>query len=396
MNAFFLQMMAYSLCGSVIVLWEVMGIVFTVVNGICNSGQLCYYDRNVGVNRGMAICIIFLHSLSMVISTFLARKTHLYEVEFGNDISIKLGHEWVLSRRASVATVTSTGSFHSSRSLDSMNDIQDNEQDKTKAKTPAPVGKTQTIVVIEMSTAKKRTVSAGTQRSKSIPNIRKHPEMIENQPDLKGGTKVSIYAESDMKETDGKKSGKGHRRSKSESESAKRTRLFAEQVASNVKENLDGLETRRSQIAPLPDPDAVSDVTVVELKGANNDTDELVKTDDKNKQKKKKKPKKSKISPNEVKETGQHDTVKAWGKTAKGNEESAGALLERQQKLQQDQATLQKQQHELFLKQQEILERQQEQIGILPQSQPPNYEEAINRDNSMLPNQTTSKQESEA
>ena len=345
----------------------------------------------------------------MVLQIFLSRKTHLYEVEFENDISIKLGHDWVLSKRAPLESVTSTGSFHSSRSLSSSESVKKEDQDETEHRASAA----KTIVVIEV--ARKRSLPMDKRRSKSIPNMRKHPEMMENQPELEGGTLVSIYSDSDMKQKGQKSKGRrvSHRRSKSESESTTRRKQFADQVASNFKEKLEGLENERKLTAPLPVQDMGSDV--IEINQTNNDIDKLVDNEEKHKHKKKKKKKKkhkkSKISPEEEKERDEHETVTAWIGSSKDLDESstesdsestpkivsAGALLEKQQQLQQDQASLQKQQNQLLLKQQELLEKhkfQQEQLVMFSVQgpPPPKYEESGNMDTSPLPNQTISEE----
>lgn len=410
--------MSYSMAGSIFVLWNVMGIVFAVVNGICNTGQLCYYDKNMEINRAMAASIIFLHSLTMVIQIFFSRKTHMYETEFKNDISIRLGHDWTLSRKASMKSVTSTGSFHSSRSLSSEEDVKhDLNTNAADHKPPA----TNTIFVIESAHRKWPPIveNITTHRSKSIPNIRKHPEMLEKQPDLEGGTMVSIYTDSGTKKTEEQKQKthghiKGHhrhRRSKSDS-SKVIIPQSADQVASDFKKTIEDFGTMGSITTPMGSittPMGSITTQILEPEADSNiDLDKKHKHKHK-KHKKHKKSKKSKVMPEAEDETDKQDTavIKAWKGAGKKPEvpepvsdhsdsedkvtvETADTLLQKQQKLQEDQAYLQRQQNELLMKQQLLLEQQlqqQDQLGNM-NNPPPKYEETGHFETSLLPNQT--------
>lgn len=424
--------MSYSMAGSIFVLWNVMGIVFAVVNGICNTGQLCYYDKNMEINRAMAVSIIFLHSLTMVIQIFFSRKTHMYETEFKNDISIRLGHDWTLSRKASMKSVTSTGSFHSSRSLSSSEDVKhDLNTNATDHKLPP----TKTIFVIESAHRKWPPVveNIKTHRSKSIPNIRKHPEMLEKQPDLKGGTMVSIYTDSDTKKTEEQKqknhrqlkSHQRHRRSKSDS-SKVNTPQSADQVASDFKKTIEDLETMGSITTPIgsiktPVGSITTPMGSITTQILEREADSIIDLDKKHKHKHKKhkkhkKSKKSKVMPEPEDEIDKQDTavIKAWKGAGKKPEVpepvsdhsdseskvtvgTADTLLQKQQKLQKDQAYLQKQQNELLMKQQLLLDQQlqqQDQLGIM-NNPPPKYEETGHFETSLLPNQTLNQMSNE-
>lgn len=379
------------MAASILVLWNAMGIVFTVVSGICNTGQLCYYDKNMELNKAMAGGIIFLHALTMVLQTLFARKTHMYEAEFHNDISIRLGHDWVLSRKAPLQSVGSTGSFHSSSRRSSVKTIKD-EEDPDQTDQNVPV---KTIVVVEaeyrkfppVPVAEPRVLSRC--RSKSIPNMRKHPEMLEDQPDLQGGTVVSIYSDSDSKRSDSQKKRirklfkHSHRRSKSDGGTCIEKLAL---VQKDGQQESDSLGTAGDNTPP-----------------PQHETDTIKDKKHKHKHKKHKKHKKSKksrvVPEAEGEEVGKKDKIKAEyedsntdsDSNSKDSPKGTDILMQKQEKLQKDQAHLQKQQKELLMKQQQLLQ-QHEQFGM-KYNPPPKYEE---RDNATpLPHQTLRQNEDE-
>ena len=367
---------------SILVLWDAMGIVFVVVSGICNDGQLCYYDTNLEINRVMVGIILFLHSLAMILQIVLARKTHQYENEFHNDISIRLGHDWVLTKRKPLHSCGSTGSFHTSSRRSSVDSIHEDEEN-AKSEHSVPV---KTIVVMEADYRKFPPVpvaepqTVGRRRSKSIPNMRKHPEMSEIQPDLQGGTVVSIYSDSEAKKTDAQKKQRrrlmkhSHRRSKSDG--GRCTERSAGQVGGNGTPESESLDTITDVVTPIPAHDKDAD-----------------KTDKKKNKhhKKHKKTKKSKVEPEPEKQS-QGDRISAWDEQSdddskheiKAKADSPNTLIKKSEKLQADQAELQKQQRELLMKQEHLLTLQQQhmELGYTPTpgaetryNPPPKYSE---------------------
>lgn len=75
---------------SLFVLFNVMGVVFTVVNGLCMGGQMCYYDKNIVANRSMAILLIVEHCLCILLSVFLAKQAHVIDAQLNSDVGVKL------------------------------------------------------------------------------------------------------------------------------------------------------------------------------------------------------------------------------------------------------------------------------------------------------------------
>ena len=371
---------------SILVLWDAMGIVFVVVSGICNDGQLCYYNTNIEINRVMVGIILFLHSLTMVLQVVFARKTHQYENEFHNDISIRLGHDWVLTKRKPLQSCGSTGSFHTSSRRSSVDSIQDDDAENAKSEHSVPV---KTIVVMEsdyrkfppVPVAEPQMVSRA--RSKSIPNMRKHPEMLEIQPDLKGGTVVSIYSDSEGKKTDAQKKERrrlmkhSHRRSKSDG--GRCTERSAGQVGQNGTPESNSLDT-------------ITDVVTPRIETNDKDADKISKK--KHKHKKHKKAKKSRVEP-EPEDQSQGDRISAWdGKSEDSSKHETNAkadspnttLIKKSEKLQADQEELQKQQRELLMKQEQLLTLHQHhmELGYNPTpgaetryNPPPKYSEAV-------------------
>ena len=371
---------------SILVLWDAMGIVFVVVSGICNDGQLCYYNTNIEINRVMVGIILFLHSLTMVLQVVFARKTHQYENKFHNDISIRLGHDWVLTKRKPLQSCGSTGSFHTSSRRSSVDSIQDDDAENAKSEHSVPV---KTIVVMEsdyrkfppVPVAEPQMVSRA--RSKSIPNMRKHPEMLEIQPDLKGGTVVSIYSDSEGKKTDAQKKERprlmkhSHRRSKSDG--GRCTERSAGQVGQNGTPESNSLDT-------------ITDVVTPRIETNDKDADKSSKK--KHKHKKHKKAKKSRVEP-EPEDQSQGDRISAWdGKSEDSSKHETNAkadspnttLIKKSEKLQADQEELQKQQRELLMKQEQLLTLHQHhmELGYNPTpgaetryNPPPKYSEAV-------------------
>ena len=340
--SYFFQIMAYSMTCSILVLWDAMGIVFTVVNGICSDGQLCYYDTNMEVNRVMVGIIIFLHSLTMVMQIIFARKTHQYENEFHNDLSIRLGQDWVLTKRKPLHSFGSTGSFHTSSRRSSVESIH-NDEDNEKSEHKVPV---KTIVVIEADYRKFPPVPVAEEkilsrhRSKSIPNMRKHPEMLAFQPDLEGGTAVSIYSDSEARKTDAQKLQRrrlvkhSHRRSKSDGGTC--TERPAGQVRKNGEQEVDSIDTINGDVTPVPDHD--TGVIVDE------DKSDKHKHKHHKKHKKHKKTKKSRVMP-EPEDQELDDKISAWDGASEAESEtetqaktdSPNTLIQKHEKLQADQ-----------------------------------------------------------
>lgn len=162
-----------------------MGVVFTVVNGICIQQMMCYYDKYTAANRTMAIVLILEHCVSVILSVFLAKKSHLIHSQLNEDVGIKLNIPFDFlhfrSRRRSEASGDQT-------------EVARNEQttptDKQPDLTEVQVKGGHTLTTVEISAMRQKTH----RRSKSQPNMLKQLGLKPAEDDI-----FSIYSDSESK-----------------------------------------------------------------------------------------------------------------------------------------------------------------------------------------------------
>lgn len=196
---FCFQIRVYSVSLSVFVLFNVMGVVFTVVNGMCVEDQMCYYDQNKTANRLMAICLIILHCVSILLSVFLAKRAHLIDSELNTDIGIKLNHVInFLRRQRSVASIPQSEISDSKRTSPSQ------DSDRTEVGLSEVQNKGgHVLTTIEISAMAHRKTH---RRSKSQPNMVKQLG-LQKPGDVKGQV-FSIYSDTEVDESDERKKKK--------------------------------------------------------------------------------------------------------------------------------------------------------------------------------------------
>lgn len=181
---------AYSVVCSVFVLFNVMGVVFTVVNGICIESMECYYDKNDISNRFMAILLILEHCISILASVYFAKRTHVIDSELSADTSIRLNHHFdYLQIRTHKHSSSSMQQSETSRSQQTT--PSDNQNEPELSKVQSKGGHVLTTIEISAMSHKKTH-----RRSKSQPiNFKQlglNPQEIE-------GHMFSIYSDSEMK-----------------------------------------------------------------------------------------------------------------------------------------------------------------------------------------------------
>lgn len=191
---------AYCVMCCVFVLFNVMGVVFTVVNGVCIKDQMCYYDKNEVANRFMAILLILQHCITIVTCVFLTKKGHLIDTELSSDITIRLYHHFDFSKIA--ARLKARAAKHKSNAKS----VRDAEANVGSS------GSIPSISTTKSSTKDEDEVFAGPQTSaaEKFEKIRNHhKKKSKSQPNLHQrnnsdgateikGTLVSIYSGSDM------------------------------------------------------------------------------------------------------------------------------------------------------------------------------------------------------
>ncbi|XP_052817617.1 uncharacterized protein LOC128243734 [Mya arenaria] len=195
---------AYSVSSSVLVLFNVMGVVFVVVNGICLEGQMCFYDKNETANRVMAIWLIILHCASILINVFLAKRAHVIDSQLNHDVSVKLNQplDW-LHRRSRRSSMTSAlpsceSSIGSAASLS-----ETSNRTETPNLSQVQTSKSGVVMTTVEISAKRFTKTH--RRSKSHPNMVRN---IDFKPDPSDGTMVPIFSDTEMRQSEEKKKKK--------------------------------------------------------------------------------------------------------------------------------------------------------------------------------------------
>lgn len=195
------QVRVYSISSSLFVLFNVMGVVFTVVNGVCMGGQMCYYDRNIVANRAMAILLIIEHCACILFSVLLAKRAHVIDAELNSDVSVKLNQPFNYFRRSRSRKSSVVSPSQRTSSEDSAESVRDERFD-----TESPdlhhvhtdhEGKALSTVEI---TAKRRKLFRK-RRSKSHPNLSKATNElhVDLKPEDAEGKVYTLYSDSEMK-----------------------------------------------------------------------------------------------------------------------------------------------------------------------------------------------------
>ncbi|XP_045192290.2 uncharacterized protein LOC123548808 [Mercenaria mercenaria] len=177
----------YSIVCSVFVLFNVMGVVFTVVNGMCIESQMCYYDKNYISNRTMAILLILEHCVSILASIFLAKRAHLIDSELSADVSIKLNHHFNFSRKSK----RSSASEQQSDTSRSQQTTPENKNESGLSEVQNKGGHVLTTIEISAMTHRKTH-----RRSKSQPITLKQLGLEQTKIE---GQEFSIYSDSESK-----------------------------------------------------------------------------------------------------------------------------------------------------------------------------------------------------
>ncbi|KAL4234587.1 hypothetical protein ACF0H5_006228 [Mactra antiquata] len=185
----------YSVSSSLFVLFNVMGTVFTVVNGMCIEDQMCYYDKNITANRMMAITLILLHCVSIVLSVFLAKRTHLIDSQLNTDIGIKLNHVINFLRKRRNHSVASIPQSDRSESRQTTPSQESNQTDTGLSEVHSKGG--HVLTTIEISAMAHRKTH---RRSKSQPNMVKQLGL--QKPENLKGQVFSIYSDTETAEND--------------------------------------------------------------------------------------------------------------------------------------------------------------------------------------------------
>lgn len=190
---------AYSVISSFFVLFNVMGVVFVVVNGICISDMMCYYTKHETVNQSMAVVLIILHSVSILSSVFLAKRAHLIECQIKADISVKLMHTFDFVRRRTRHNSEKCG--HESTSTDAATSIQDPDCSCITTDADTSMSQSNTsrdfIVSAEVSVSSQKIIRP---RSKSHSNLNKKHDAHEQEMEPVSSVHSDSETNSDRKE----------------------------------------------------------------------------------------------------------------------------------------------------------------------------------------------------
>ncbi|XP_052232040.1 uncharacterized protein LOC127845257 isoform X2 [Dreissena polymorpha] len=237
----------FSINSSVIVLFNVMGVVFAVVNGLCISGQQCYYDRNEHANRFIAIALVLLHCLSILVNVLLAKRSHLIGSQFQHDVSVKFIHTMVWLRRKRSRKVSMTSQLPS---------LPESCVDASENSTfTSPTQRENTPTLTEVQTSKRGSVMAtieimAMRKHKTHRRTKSHPNMIRNidlKPDDMEGTVYSIYSDSEMKKSEESKKKKiGLFRKR------KKNKVDSESLTSSTKDSVASFTERLAIKTPIP------------------------------------------------------------------------------------------------------------------------------------------------
>lgn len=329
----------YSLSCAMFVLFNVTGVVFTVVNGICIENQMCYYDKYLASNRMMAVLLILEHCACILGSILIAKRVHLIYSELNADTAIKLNRLDLLRIRTKHRSVTSlpqsAGSSHSEQTNPSHSGSQ-----KEHGLSHVQNKGGHILTTIEISAMNPRKTH---RRSRSQPIMLKQLGL--KPPEMEEET-VSIFSDSDMKVN---------------VKNRKKKRRFIPAKANRVKTTIEIStegKSRSKSIGHEPEFNASDDDSI------SNEITPRITT----KQRKQQLSKLTKVRKTN-KPFSEHDDKEADDVFSDGECLDIQNLLDRQSRLQKEQERLYAKQTKLF----QVQQRQQVMESTSP-PQPPPYE----------------------
>lgn len=353
---------AYSIVSSIFVLFNVMGVVFTVVNGMCTAGQMCYYDKHLMANRAMAILLTLEHCVSVISSVFLAKRAHVIDSELNEDVSIKLNLPFdFLERLKSRKRTESVEHLELSRSEQTT--PSGSIEQKETGLSNVVVKDGHVLTTIEISAMSRKTH----RRTKSQPNMIRQLDL--KPPELEGQV-YSIYSDSETKMT--------------EEEKRKKKRF----IPSKRKLNRIDATIHISAIPRVNSKSRESDEHGTSEDESLSATLSIEETKTKlRKYKKNRKNNKSRSSHKDQIEYDAEDARHVKPVSADKDYDKQQALLEKQEKLQKDQEKLFEEQRKMFLVQQQRMNESSviaapppyEQLSISHEDRNIRYVEPINK-----------------